>query len=450
MVYKRFRIICTIRILLLSATVFFTVFLLFRTSFVAVTVAAGLLVVYQVFSLIRFVEVTNRDLNRFLEAIRYEDFSQTFGVKGLGSSFDDLKAAFNDVVERFRRTRAEKEENYRYLQTIVEHVGVGLLSYRSDGEVSLVNRAARRMLGAPRLTNIRTIEPFSRELVDVLQRIVPGETTLVRVEEGNDVSQLMVHATEFITHEEQYTLVSLQNIQSELEEKEMEAWQNLIRVLTHEIMNSITPIASLASTVSGMLPVASAREGSPDVDLETVRDVRDALQTIEKRSRGLLHFVESYRELTRIPRPDFQIVMVSSLFERVGQLMESQIREAGIEFRTVIDPETLEITADPELMEQVLINLLLNSIQALDGRSAPMIRLTAGMNDRGRVLIQVVDNGPGILPDAQDKIFIPFFTTRPNGSGIGLSLSRRIMRIHRGTIGVHSEPDVETVFTLTF
>jgi nitrogen fixation/metabolism regulation signal transduction histidine kinase len=411
----------------------------------------GLIIIYETYSLIHYVEKTNRDLSRFLEAIKYEDFSQSFSSLGLGTSFNDLKEAFHEILQKFQRTRTEKEEHYRYLQTVIQHVGIGLVSFRKDGEVGLINKAAGRLFKIPRLRNIKSLEKISEELVDTLFRLNSGEKSLVSIEDNDEKLQLMIHATEFVTHEEKFTLVSVQDLQSELEEKEMEAWQNLIRVLTHEIMNSVTPIASLASTVNDLLSETVADHSRFDsIDDETVDDIRGAVQTIEKRSEGLLHFVESYRQLTRLPRPNFQIFTVSSLFDRVQQLMDSEITSKQIRLTVIVEPETLELTADPVLIEQVLINLIMNSVQALEGKAGAEIILSSHMNERGRVILQVTDNGPGIMEEVQEKIFIPFFTTKQEGTGIGLSLSRQIMRQHRGAISVRSQPDVETVFRLRF
>ena len=216
-------------------------------------------------------------------------------------------------------------------------------------------------------------------------------------------------------------------------------------------MNSVTPISSLASTVNNLLMDNIDREKAGDqLYSETIDDIRSAIQTIEKRSQGLLHFVESYRKLTRLPRPDFQICSVASIFNRVNQLMNKQISDLNILINVNVEPETLEITADPELIEQVLINLLLNAIDAVKEKQQPRIDLISKIDDRGRVIIQVIDNGIGIMQEVQEKIFIPFFTTKKHGSGIGLSLSRQIMRLHRGTISVRSTPGDSTIFTLRF
>ncbi len=457
MVYKNFRINCLARVALLGATIYLFFYLLFQTHWYATLFIIGCIAFYQIYALIHYVDKTNRDLTRFLQSIKQSDFSQTFTGGGLGSSFDALNAAFAEVTDEFRRTRAEKEEHYRYLQTVVQHVGIGLISFQQNGEVQLINTAAKRLLkvGAtgrsPLLKNIRSLESFSKPLVDTLLRLRPGEKALVRVEDHNESVQLAVYATEFKLRNQKLTLVSIQNIQSELEEKEMEAWQNLIRVLTHEIMNSVTPIASLTATVNDLLtPPSGNQEPVKETSAETMDDVRGALQTIQKRSEGLLHFVEAYRKLTRIPKPQFQIFPVTELFARVGQLMRAQIADKAIRFCSNVDPESLELTADPELIEQVLINLLLNAIQAVEDQVDARIELAARMDERGRIIIQVADNGPGIIEEALEKVFIPFFTTKPGGSGIGLSLSRQIMRLHRGTISVHSQPNVETIFTLRF
>ncbi|MBT5831944.1 MAG: ATP-binding protein, partial [Candidatus Latescibacteria bacterium] len=444
MAYRHFRLVCILRVMLLCATAYLFFYLIFQTTYYATLVIVGAWTLYQVGALIHYVERTNRDLTRFLQAIRYEDFSQSFSLgTGLGSTYTDLKEAFNEVLDAFRKTRADKEEHFQYLHTVVQHIGIGLICFANDGRVELINTAALRLLRRPHVRDVRELESFSKPLVEVLLRMRSGEKSLVKVDDDDELLQLVVYATELRMRGETFTLASVQNIQSELEEQEMEAWQKLIRVLTHEIMNSITPISSLASTVRGMIPEQGGEE-----DSETLSDVHMALETIESRSQGLLHFVETYRELTRIPKPDFKIFAVSELFSHIVQLMNTDLEEKNIVLQVAIAPETLELTADPDLVEQVLINLLRNASQALTGRENARIDLTAQLDRRGRVVIRVRDNGPGILAEVQERIFIPFFTTKREGSGIGLSLSRQIMRVHRGTISVQSELNKNTVFTL--
>jgi two-component system nitrogen regulation sensor histidine kinase NtrY len=448
MVYKNFRLNCILRVALLGATIYLFFYLLLQTTLYATIVIVGSIIFYQIYSLIHYVEKTNRHLTRFLEAIQHTDFSQTFTSTGLGSSFEPLKKAFNQVIEQFRRARTEKEEHFRYLQTVVQHVGIGLIAFGRDGEVGLINTAAKRLLRVTHLKNIKTLETLSPPLVATLLQLESGGKALVKIESKNDLLHLAIYATEFKLREQQFTLVSIQNIQSELEEKEMEAWQNLIRVLTHEIMNSVTPIASLASTVNDWLDMKKA--AGDEIGADEIGDMRGAVQTIQKRSEGLLHFVDAYRSLTRIPRPNFKIFRITELFAGVEQLLRASFKEKTVNLNITVEPESLELTADPEMIEQVLINLLLNAIQAVDDHPNAGISLAARLDDGGRVIIQVADNGPGIVPEVLDKIFIPFFTTKPEGSGIGLSLCRQIMRLHRGGITARSEPNVETVFTLRF
>jgi signal transduction histidine kinase len=294
---------------------------------------------------------------------------------------------------------------------------------------------------------------------------------LVKIVIDNELSQLSIYATEFKLRENHYTLVSLTNIQSELEEREMEAWQNLIRVLTHEIMNSVTPLVSLSSSASSLLDSTisvndntdmkpdtgnaksdsqSTGADSPSVEInaESLQDIKGALDTISKRSEGLLHFVDNYRNLTRIPVPNFQVAKVLELFDRIEQLFADRFLEKKIMFTCSVEPFNLELTADPDLIEQVIINLVMNSIRALSETDSPMIKLAGKVDGHGGTIIQVVDNGHGIPEELLEKIFIPFFTTRNEGSGIGLSLSRQIMRAHKGGITVQSVPGIETVFTL--
>lgn len=446
---RRFAVNCIIRVLLLSGSICLLAFLLFKTEFIAASIFLGLIGAYQIYSLIRYVTKTNRDLNRFLLSVRHSDFSQSYTNKLKGSGFDELNTAFSEVTKEFQQAKIEKEEHFRFLQTIIDHVGIALIAFNPDGEVELINNAAKKLLKIPRLGNIKDIESISSGLADKLSSISPGDKDLVKFKQGDNLLQLSIYATGFILRQQQLNLVAMQNIQSELEEKEMISWQNLIRVLTHEIMNSITPIASLASTAAGLLKDDKECK-VPEGLNEVITDVGHAVKTIEKRSKGLITFIDNYRKLTRIPKPDFKIVQVKDLFERVESLMTEQFERHSIRFRMQVDPESLTITADPALIEQVLINLCKNSVEAISGVSRPKIKLKAGTDGLGNPVVKVIDNGKGIAEDVAERIFIPFFTTKPEGSGIGLSLSRQIIRMHKGTIGVTSTPKERTVFKLRF
>lgn len=451
MAFKRFRIHVIARTLVLALTVALFFFLIFRTTLYAALFITGVLILYQVYSLIRYVEVTNRDLTRFFESIKYGDFTQSFKDDKLGRSFSALRQTYNEVANAFRTTRAEKEEHYRYLQTVVQHIGIGLIAFQPDGEVELINTAAKRLLNLSHLKNIKSLDSLSPKLVETLFRLNPRERDLVKVDSANESMQLSLNSTEFKLRGQVFSLVSLQNIHSELEETEIEAWQRLIRVLTHEIMNSITPISSLASTLHDLIQESLAEYTlRQESDSDMLDDIQQALQTIQKRSQGLMHFVSAYRNYTLTPKPNFSIFPIQELFARVAKLMQANIADKGIQFQYGVEPISLEMTADPELIEQVIINLLLNALQAVENKEDGRIDLSACLDGQGRILIQIKDNGPGIPKDNLDKIFIPFFSTKEGGSGIGLSLSRQIIRQHKGTVSVHSEPGLSTLFTLRF
>jgi len=450
MTYKNFRANIIVRILLLSVSIFLFFYSL-DLEFNVTPILVVVLIIFQVFSFIRYVDRTNRDLTSFLESIRFSEFTRTFQIEGMGSSFDELNRAFNDVINDFQKVRSEKEEHFHYLQSIVQNIDVSIIAYRKDGTVEMINKAAKQLFQIHSLKNVKGLEQLSLELVNTLINISPGENTLVKVQDQDDILQLAIYATEFKVKDKLIILATINNIQNVLEEQETEAWQKLIRVLTHEIMNSITPIASLSSTLEIMLKgITDGGNVREDMDIDAVMEIQQALQTINKRSTGLLHFVNTYRNLTRIPKPNFKIFPVKDLFKNLYLLMEEEITENKINFVTNIEPENIEVSADEQLVEQVIINLIRNSMHALDGRKDPSIELKTYYNKRGRVTIQVADNGTGILPEVLDKIFIPFFTTKQSGSGIGLSLSRQILRLHNGTITAHSVPDEETIFTLTF
>lgn len=450
MIYKNFRINIIVRIIILAATIFLF-FLSLETNYHVTPFLVGAVILVEVFTIIRYVDRTNRDLTSFLESIRFAEFTRTFKIEGMGSSFDELNRAFNDVITDFQKVRSEKEEHFHYLQSIVQNIDVAILAYRKDGTIEMINKAAKKLFQIHSLKNIKGLEQLSPELVNTLLHINPGENALVKVQDQDDILQLAIYSTEFKIKDKLIILSTINNIQNVLEEQETEAWQKLIRVLTHEIMNSITPIASLSSTLEIMLKgITENGNVREELDINTVMEILQALQTINKRSTGLLHFVNTYRNLTRIPKPNFRIFPVHELFKNIYLLMEEELAESKINFITKIEPDNLMVSADEQLIEQVVINLIRNSIHALENRTNPTIELKAFYNKRGRVTLQVTDNGTGILPEVLDKIFIPFFTTKQSGSGIGLSLSRQILRLHNGTISAYSLPDKETVFTMTF
>ena len=425
------------------------VFMVSRPNMIFAAGLTGIIIILQLLELYRFTSQTNRKLTRFLESVKYSDFISGFNSDNrLGKSFRDLNVAFNEVLEAFRKTRSEKEEHWQYLNAVVQQVRTGILSYDTDGTVQLINTNAKKFLGVTfTLKNISELRDKKPHLCEVIFATTPGRSSLYK--EGTEL-QLTIQATEMRIRGNAVRLITMQNIQTELQKQELEAWQNLTRVLRHEIMNSITPISSLTSTLREILDYDLVKkETGYELKNEGAEDLREGLDTIESRSKGLIRFIDAYREYTSLPQPKIKTVRMADLIDRVGQFMKQQIKKTSIDFSYSCESEYLTIQADEEMIEQVLINLVKNAMESLNQREGGEITLIGGATDN-HVYIDVIDNGPGIIKEALAKIFVPFFTTKKSGSGIGLSLSRQIMQMHNGALTVESEPDVRTVFSLKF
>jgi two-component system nitrogen regulation sensor histidine kinase NtrY len=439
----------TIRVIFLGITVALFIFMVSRPNMFFAAVLTFLVIVSQLVEISRFVSQTNRKLTRFLESVKYSDFISGFTSDNkLGKSFKDLNIAFNEVLEAFRKARSEKEEHWQYLNTVVQQVRTGILSFDTEGEVQLMNANAKKFIGVTAIKNIKELIQLNPRLYHAINSVEPGKSELYKAA-TNDL-YLTIQATELRIRGIDVKLVTLQNIQPELQKQELEAWQNLTRVLRHEIMNSITPISSLTSTLREILDHdMSKKETHWELKDEAADDLREGLGTIENRSRGLIKFIDAYREYTSLPKPKMTTVRLLDLIEKVAQLMKNEIKKTKIDFQYECSSEYLTIQADVEMIEQVLINLLKNAIEALAETDHPKLTLT-GRYVENSVKIEVTDNGPGIIKEAREHIFVPFYTTKRTGSGIGLSLSRQIMQMHNGSLSVESEPDVKTVFTMKF
>ncbi len=448
--FKNFRLNIIFRVLLIVLAVFLFYYS-FSTNYFFTPIIVGVIIIFLVISLIRHIDKTNRELAGFLESIRFSEFTRTFNLNSMGASFSELSNAFNEVIKDFQRVREEKEEHFYYLQTILQNIDICVIAYRTDGSIELINKAAKKLFQVTGLRNIHGLNSFSPELVKLLLNIQPGKNELIKVQDDDDFLQLAINSSTFKIKDKIVTLVAIKDIQNVLEEQETEAWQKLIRVLTHEIMNSIAPISSIATTLTTVaknLPVDENKNHL--IDSESLDEINQALHTINKRSDGLLHFVDTYRNLTKIPQPNFVICKVKSILDNIYNLMSGDLKSRNVELFVKTEPDNISFTADEQLIEQVLINLTKNAFQAMQSQDKGEIHLYSFFNKRGRVTIQVTDNGPGILPDVLEKIFIPFFTTKPNGSGIGLALSRQIIKLHNGSLTAKSTPEEGTVFTLTF
>jgi nitrogen fixation/metabolism regulation signal transduction histidine kinase len=444
--FNSFKVRVFARVLLLTGLIFLFVFLINDPSKLVTAIVVGVFILLSFFELISYVDRTNRKLTRFLESVRYSDFVSGFSSgDALGGSFKELDKEFNAVLEAFRKARSEKEEHWQYLNTVVQQVGTGLLSFDHTGNIELINATAKKYLRTPLLHNIDEIQKESVPLYDLINEISPGANKLFRLDAKH---QLAVGATELIMRGTSYKLITLQNIQPELQQNELDAWQKLTRVLRHEIMNSITPIASLTSTLKDILiEDLTQKKNTFVLEAESVDDLQEGLDTIESRSYGLIKFIDAYRDYTTIPAPNKLPIKLADLLEHISNLLKIEIRKANVDFTLEADPE-LTILADEELMEQVLINMVKNAIEATLDKKEPKVWLIGTVDANDDILIIIKDNGQGIEPEAIERIFIPFYTTKKSGSGIGLALSQQIVQMHEGTLSVESIPEEYTEFTL--
>jgi nitrogen fixation/metabolism regulation signal transduction histidine kinase len=445
-----FRLNLAFRIISLVLSIFIFALVLNKNGYIFTSVFLGLLIIYQSISLLQYVESANNEMIKLLNYIRYDDFSNTYYFKIKGKSFSRLSEALNSVMAQFKDLRAEKEAQYLYLQNIIQHIGVGIISFSKTGDIHIINNAAKQLFKKINLVNIKNLNGISPELVQTCLTLKSGSRKLIRVKLDEFTYELAVHALDISLRGDEYKVVSIQNIHSELEDKEMDAWQNIVRVLTHEIMNSVAPISSLAATIQD--EIRAAKEENKKISDEEAEDLIYAAGTIERRSESLINFVRDFRMLTQIREPLLKQVQVKKLFEHIVSLMKISADDAKVRLNVQLPPASMYIAADEVLIEQVLINLVKNAVEAHKDceKETKFVEMFALYDTKSRPMIVVKDNAGGIESEALEKIFIPFYSTKKGGSGIGLSLSRQIMRMHKGNILASSEIGIGTSFVLKF
>jgi len=395
---------------------------LVATTFVAVPLTIVAIVVLQLAALIRYVESHVRSLEDFFAAVRYEDFARRYVEDDIDV---ELKTAFNRILEKFQGTRADRDAQAVYLETVVKHVPVPFIAAKSDGALSLVNNPARRLTGLNSLHHLDQLAEFDSQLPMQLRSIAAGDQRLVKTRFRNLPVELRVSVSEIRFGGEHERLYSIEDLSRELKARETTAWRDLIRVLTHEVMNTLTPVTSLAQTSVAMLE-----------DIDTADDIKEAMATIARRSEGLTDFISRYRELLKVPTPKFEPIKVLEALNGIVALMSVEL--SGIIVSVTVVPSSLTVSADRQLLDQMLINIVRNAIDALSDSTNPELHLLTDM-DFGRTVVRIRDTGTGIDADDLGQIFVPFFTTKREGSGIGLSLCRQIMTAHQGEIVVESD-----------
>jgi two-component system nitrogen regulation sensor histidine kinase NtrY len=439
MAYSRFRTGLALLIGTLALTIVGVAWMIAQTHWYVTISLVLAIALAQVFALVRLTTQSSREVARFLDAISFDDTSQSFSGLLADSAHSELGAAMTRVLTQLRLVRSEREEQAHYFQTLIAHVPVALISADERGGVKLLNMAARRLFG----TALAEITQFARHgdaFAVGMESIRPGSAAILRMERPTGTLQLKVAVTELALGGNRYRLISLQNIESEMSAQEMVAWQTVIRVMAHEVMNSLTPVSSLAATAHDLVIGVIGQLRADDPRAAALTDAAEALETVSRRSQGLLHFVQNHRRLTKHLVTQIEVAPVQRIFARLQRLLANDLAARDIHLTTSLDPETLEIAADIELLDQALINLVRNAIEALRDTPDGRIGLSAHRDPDGRVAIVVADNGPGIAPDQREKIFVPFFTTKRQGSGVGLTLVRQIATAHGATVDVSSTP----------
>jgi two-component system, NtrC family, nitrogen regulation sensor histidine kinase NtrY len=447
--YRRFTIVLVVLQLLLALTLFTLMWTVFGTHMVITSINLAVLAILEIIVLIHYINRTNRDLARFFDAFRFQDGTVSFAVPEKQKKFPALYRSFEQLMKEFRILRASLETERHFYLGALNHIGIGLIVVSPNGTVKFSNRAIQRMVNSTHIDNLNNLDKLKPGFGSTILQMSPNSKELVKVVLYNEAVQLSVRCSVYRMEDELYRIVSFQDIKYEIEKNEAEAWQKLIRILTHEIMNSVSPITLTSSGIIQMLEKDGKPRDMAEIDVAVLNNVLTGLQAIRKRSKGLASFVENYNAINHLPQPVMTLTPVSGLFGHIEMLMKEEFQINNVKFESRIAPPSLVLYADERLVGQILINLLRNALQAMDQAKEKHIRMSAFQMDE-QVRISITDNGKGIPPELLDSVFVPFYTTRNEGSGIGLSLSREIMKLHGGGIRVYSEPGRETTFTLIF
>ena len=435
MVSDRYYTGIALRIALLFSTVVLLAWMISRTHWYVTMALVAAAIAAETFILMQFVTRWSREVTRFLDAVSFEDTTARFsGLKG-ERVFRELGLAMGGVMERLSRGRAEREEQAQYLQALINHVPVALVAVEESGAVQLLNFAARRLFEGP-CAGTADFAHYGNGFAAGMENLKPGDGAILRMERKAGALQLKAAATDLALSGKRRRLISLQNIENELSANELVAWQTVIRVMAHEVMNSLTPVTSLAATAEGLIAQVAEALPEDDANRPALADAGEALETLARRSEGLLHFVQNHRRITKRMVARLERVRIDRVFARLGRLLAADLAQRAIALSIAVEPQALELEADAELLDQALINLVRNAIEALRDVPDGKITLSATRDLDGRIVLAVADNGPGIAPDQREKVFVPFFTTKRQGSGVGLTLARQIAILHGGGVAI--------------
>jgi nitrogen fixation/metabolism regulation signal transduction histidine kinase len=439
-----------LRVLLIVIVSSLLGYFLFIDRSLRLSIICTLVILFLTLNLISYLNSTNKNIRFFFDSVRNDDSSISFHEESGNKGLSELYRSMNRVNKQIQQLKIENRQQEQYFQKILEHLAAGIITYDKNGYILQANSSALKLLSTDVLTHLKQIERIDQKLFLTIKDLKPLEKRLVAISNVQGDVQLSLKSTSFTAEKNELIILSIQDIKNELDEKELESWMKLIRVLIHEIMNSITPITSLSESLSNIY-CPDNRPVSPDqITDKTISTTLQGLNVIKKQGKGLMSFVESYRKLTRIPKPEKKFFRVSDLITRVQILYDSLEKNSKLKVLYQLNVPDLEILADEDLISQVLINLIKNAAEANENNPDAIIKITAGTDKDNNPEICVADNGPGISAEILEEIFVPFFTTREKGSGIGLSISRQIMGAHGGSLKVRSIPNKETVFCMNF
>lgn len=447
MIYKIVSIPLLVRLLIFSLLGITLGFLISSQEW-SLSIVICLMMIGSIVELIYYFNAVTRKITFFFDAVRNEDSTLHFPENTKDKSFKSLNVSLNRLNELITDIKIRNENNELFFRQLLKYSSTGILVVDENGYVDLINDAALEMLQLTNLAHVDLLKQKNPEVFENLQHLKPGQSNMIRIFDGAGLRLLSFKLGVIKFGEKTFKVFSLYDIKNELEEKELDTWQKLIRVLTHEIMNSVAPITSLSNTLRRIFIPGDKPVSVNEIQQNSIDKALEGLTVIEETGKGLMNFVDNYRKLTKIPKPVFKPILLDEWLNRVYLLMKERLESEKIELTLTNHNVKKPFHGDEKLLTQVLINIINNAIDALADKKQKKIQIASGYKKNNGLEIKITDNGKGIDEENMDKIFIPFFTTRENGSGIGLSLARQIMRLHKGTIEAISKPGQFTTFIL--
>ena len=437
------------RVIFIAATALLFAFLMVGNNYVY-AILMLIVLVFQAYYLIRYVNETNRKIAYFFDAIKNEDFTLRFPEKLSVKSLEELNHSLNMLNEMIQRIHLKNQTQERFYQEILKQADIGILAINDKGHILFANPRLELMLNYTPLNHIKQLSQIDENLYLLFSELRPFERRVFSLTNEREKIDLAIKSSSFNLDGQELLLVVIQDIHQELDEKETESWTRLIRVLTHEIMNSITPITSISDSILKYHEKGGTLAKSDSEYQKRMETTIKGLEVIKDQGANLMGFVQSYRSFLNVPVPDKKIIRAIELLEKVKLLVGQNQEFSNTTIELDLEIQDLELFIDEKQITQVLINLCKNALQSLSNRKNSYIKLMAGTNSEGQKYIEVKDNGPGIPPELINEIFVPFFTTKNSGTGVGLSLSKQILRMHGGGLKVISKPNIETSFMLIF